>query len=173
MCKAFHLPVFCGAIQMFVRWSCIARCFYCTECVEKGSCFLDRGSGGGGLFARRRAHFTLHTSHFTLHTSHSTLHTSYFILHTSHSTLHTAHFTRHTLHCTLRTSQFHLVPRLPREMHFHTSNTSPILTFPTDGGDEAMRAKKQLSLEWNKVARLPGEMHFHTSQNISLSSRFS
>ena len=33
------------------------------ECVAKGSCFLGRGSGGGGLFARRFVFFIIVSSH--------------------------------------------------------------------------------------------------------------
>ena len=60
-------------------------------------------------------------------------------------------------------------PPLPREMHFHTSQTITRSHFPHRHGDNANRGKKRLSLECHKVPPLPREMHFHTSQNITFS----
>ena len=60
-------------------------------------------------------------------------------------------------------------PPLPREMHFHTSQTITPSHFPHRHGDNANRGKKRLSLECHKVPPLPREMHFHTSQNITFS----
>ena len=110
-------------------------------------------------FTLSTPHFTLHTPHFTLHTSHSTLHTQHLTLPTSHSTLRTAHFTLPTSQCTFtrhNTSPFltfpvpakqlslecHKVPRLPREMHFHTSQHITCSHFPHRQRGDVIRAPR-------------------------------
>ena len=69
-----------------------------------------------------------------------------------HFTLHTPHFTLHTLHCTLHTPhsfnirelllECHKVPRLPRGMHFHTSQHITFSHFPHRQLDDTIRESR-------------------------------